>query len=345
MSKHQVLSAAVALLAATFTMGAGGRIPIYTVTTITESGSYVLTRDVSTAGGSGITVEASDVTIDLAGHTISSAGTGSGVLLESSATDVTIRNGRIRGTHYGISSASDTTKLRVRIENLEIEDVRRGVTFFNPEHLSITGCRFTNTAWEGIYLGHSSLGGAFTARIAGNDFHSIGYSAMMILGLNGGEVRDNTITDFGLSGSGTISGIFLGPAGDNTIEVGGTLVSGNTIDEGTGTTVYAGIVSDLYRNQDRISGNTIASTGDFGVRVNSDYARVGTNHITDAANTAVYVQGYGCLVENNTLVAASYGIFFDSSGGGSVYRGNVAIDIGTAAVSGTATDGGDNVFP
>src|SRR5436190_21610576 len=78
------------------------RTPISSVPlTITAAGSYYLTGNLTVGTGNAITVAADQVTIDLNGFTISSTASppsGTAVLLSGARQDVTVRNGRIRGT-------------------------------------------------------------------------------------------------------------------------------------------------------------------------------------------------------------------------------------------------------
>src|SRR2546421_9068090 len=68
--------------------------------TISTSGSYYLTKNLSVATGDGITISVDKVTLDLNGFTISSnaaSATGTGILLSGTLTNVTIVNGYITG--------------------------------------------------------------------------------------------------------------------------------------------------------------------------------------------------------------------------------------------------------
>lgn len=69
--------------------------------TIVNPGSYYLTGSYSVAGGSGLTIAADNVTVDLNGCTIGStavSANGSGISLSGVRSNVTVRNGFIRGT-------------------------------------------------------------------------------------------------------------------------------------------------------------------------------------------------------------------------------------------------------
>ena len=69
--------------------------------TISSSGSYYLTKDLSVSTGNGLTINADNVTVDLNGFTISStaaSATGTGILLNGTRTNITIQHGRITGS-------------------------------------------------------------------------------------------------------------------------------------------------------------------------------------------------------------------------------------------------------
>ena len=68
--------------------------------TISQPGSYYLTHNLTVSSGDGIDINTNGVTLDLNGFTISStaaSATGTGILLNSRLSDITIFNGHIRG--------------------------------------------------------------------------------------------------------------------------------------------------------------------------------------------------------------------------------------------------------
>jgi hypothetical protein len=106
-------------------------IPAQTATyTITQSGNYVLSGDIVVSTGNGITIDASDVTIDLNGFTIRSTAAptnGIGVRIETSARNVVVKNGSIKcggsiGFTGGVDFYSNDTVPRVIL----LEDLRLG---------------------------------------------------------------------------------------------------------------------------------------------------------------------------------------------------------------------------
>jgi hypothetical protein len=74
-------------------------------TTIDQPGSYILTNSpfTSSSTGAGITITASDVTLDLNGQTITGLGNGSHAGLRIlNAQNVSVKNGYVTGTLIGV---------------------------------------------------------------------------------------------------------------------------------------------------------------------------------------------------------------------------------------------------
>ena len=114
--------------------------------TITNSGSYYLTTNIAVGSGNAITIATNGVTLDLNGFTISStevSPTGTGILLGSNITDITILNGHIKGG-IGYSNGSYS-----------------GVGFANgiyyssspPLNVKVTGISVSGCLYDGIHLG------------------------------------------------------------------------------------------------------------------------------------------------------------------------------------------------
>lgn len=91
---------AALVLSAGSALATEGRTPIASLPfTISQPGSYEVAADLTgVAGQHGITVQASDVTIDLSGFTLTGVpGSGDGVHLASGEARVAVRNGTVRG--------------------------------------------------------------------------------------------------------------------------------------------------------------------------------------------------------------------------------------------------------
>jgi len=96
--------------------------------TITSAGSYYLVGDLSTAGH-GILVEASDVTIDLMGFTITGPGPDSSTGLRLNSADhenLTVRNGTFRSFEEGVVTRDgfeETLGNGVTVEGVRVLDI------------------------------------------------------------------------------------------------------------------------------------------------------------------------------------------------------------------------------
>ena len=109
------LGALLALVLAPPALAADGRTPIWEPTTITEPGAYTLARDLVTDGSVAlITIAASGVDLDLAGHTLS--GTGLGTAVYVLAVDgVRIHDGVFRGLVDGVWASQSAAVVVERI--------------------------------------------------------------------------------------------------------------------------------------------------------------------------------------------------------------------------------------
>lgn len=140
--------------------------------TISGSGSYYLTGNLTVTSGNGITITADDVTLDLNGFTISSTASpasSNGVLISDARKNITIRNGHIRGTTTyvaptftggGFLDGIDTTSSASA--NISISDVNVlgvGADGINLTSSSIPGysvqrCKVTVCGGTGVLAGN-----------------------------------------------------------------------------------------------------------------------------------------------------------------------------------------------
>ncbi len=172
----------VALLAAGAVFASGGRVPIHSApVTITEPGSYYLSRSIVHSGAdSAITIAADNVTLDLMGHTLRSTGTGYAVIrLNGRYTDIVVRNGMVRGGSVGVWLA-----------NTEDYDFQATV-----EGLTIRDC-----AYHGIFLDGRYGAGNAQARVFRNRIHDVEGYGILLRRITGGRVEDNEVQDAGYEG-------------------------------------------------------------------------------------------------------------------------------------------------
>jgi hypothetical protein len=230
--------------------------------TITQSGSYCLKKSYNTnlPGQPAISIEASDVTLDLNGFSLINQSTEvvkatSGVKAYN-VTNVTVRNGGIRGYGYGVFyDAPDASVVRGQlVEDLFIDRTAYcGVCMVNQQGvirrniiLRVEGDASGNHA--GISGGRSSL-----------------------------DIMDNDIGNLASSATGSVSGIALsGSKGQSSI------VEGNRITQFSSLSGYGSAGIWLYSDTPAIvRGNSLSSNNNaaeqsktFGIRSYTDSAKI-----------------------------------------------------------------------
>ena len=100
-----------------------GRVPIFQVTSISQPGTYVLTRNIGAMVGSAITIQASNVTLDLNGMTVTTSDTFAPIIqIGDNFEGIHIRDGRLGGGSYGIfyGTGGGVSPSTIWIENVVI---------------------------------------------------------------------------------------------------------------------------------------------------------------------------------------------------------------------------------
>ncbi len=344
-----------------------GRVPLYQQTVINAPGHYVVTRNFAVASGSAITIQASGVTIDLNKHTISGSGTaGSLISIGAGATDVIVKNGRLTAAERGIHSSAASSRARILVESLEINEMIGSAIFIdNADVVEVLRCTIANVA-RSLSLEAAieiSGPGGFGGRLTDNTIKFSIDKGMNLSGLSGGEVSRNTL-------------LATGAALDNPGMVlsggGGNLVEGNTIRQGSG------IGLNIIENADIIRGNIVSrqdeggiavsgtgnqilenvSSGNGGFDIAAGGLSVGGDHNSIRGNQVSNNTGHGIsvfggpanIVEGNlsqghfNAIYGDCGLYFGSANG-HVYRNNVLRDNTGGAVCGSVnTDAGGNVL-
>jgi hypothetical protein len=152
--------------------------------TITTPGFYYLTNNLTCASGSGITVNADDVTIDLMGFRLNGPGSGFGIIIDSGRKNVEIRNGSLRGWWVAVEEV--VAGVNHRIINVRVEGNVNGIDLCGKGHL-IKGC----AAADNTDFGIRSLGGS-SVTISGNVAVNNGSYGIFCGGV--GSVIGNTVT-------------------------------------------------------------------------------------------------------------------------------------------------------
>jgi hypothetical protein len=106
--------------------------------TISAQGSYYLTANLTASGSSaGITISASNVTLDLNGFALVGGGSGNvtGINVPAAQKNILIRNGTVRGwTSGGINASNATNSV---IQGIRLSNNTASSTFFNVAAVSV----------------------------------------------------------------------------------------------------------------------------------------------------------------------------------------------------------------
>ena len=191
--------------------------------TITNSGSYYLAGNLS--GVSGISVQANNVSLDLAGFALNGlAGSGAGIQVSAGVKNLSVVNGSIQGwTGDGIAAASASA---CRFEQLRILD-NGGAGLRSGASALVTGCTILNNGGDGLVA-------AAASRLNGNT-----------LGNNG---TNTTSAGLRVSGSGSRveANHVIGGAGKGfAIDSAGNLIVRNSANN-TGASPYTIVAGNDY---------------------------------------------------------------------------------------------------
>ncbi len=183
--KSFVLGCLAFCICSTFAFATGGRIPIYQGVSITQDGSYYLTRDISGSctTSSLIVIQAKNVSLDLNGHTLSCSGSGTVVEISLlSGSNISIFNGTIKSANTGISASSTlSSDGSVHYYNLLISEVDRGIYLQYVksgviERVQAVGTGTNGT--EGIYI--DTAGNIEVSQTIIRDFNKTGSSGIFV---------------------------------------------------------------------------------------------------------------------------------------------------------------------
>jgi hypothetical protein len=152
--------------------------------TITNSGSYYLTTNLTVSSGNAITIATNGVTLDLGGFTIAStaaSATGSGIYLNSASRNITILNGFIQG---GVTNNGSGVYSGPGFQNGIDNNFLTGVA---PVNTRVVGISVAGCLSDGIYLtfNDTTLVDACTVRTVGG------------VGIFAGAVKSSTAVDCG----------------------------------------------------------------------------------------------------------------------------------------------------
>jgi len=174
-----------------------GTVISYLPYNINASGTYVLSNNLTVNGGNGILVNASNVTIDLSGLTLtqSQAGNGVGINIPSGMSNVRVQNGTITGFYFGVlfqSGSGDS------ITNVQLLNINYGVYVLANDSL-IENCNIvgaTSNSSTGILIASCGAVGVRNNRIS-QCFYGVSESSVATPNTLIGNVEANC--SYGLS--------------------------------------------------------------------------------------------------------------------------------------------------
>mgnify|MGYP001551303939 CR=1 FL=1 len=237
--------------------------------TITESGFYFITKDLTCAVGShGISIDTDNVTIDLMGFSLigpgGPAGNYDGIYMNV-RTNVEIRNGTIRDfVRNGVGGSGDGTANRI-INIRAVDNMNVGILLQGKSNI-VEMCTAVENHGIGIYAWSCSL---ITNNICYNNYyHGIFTSA-------GSTISHNTCYKNGYLGktaghgisAGSRSNVFNNTCYDNLDDginaTSGSAVTGNTCNDNKEDGIDAGIGTTVV-------GNTCRGNTNSGIKLGGD---------------------------------------------------------------------------
>jgi len=232
--------------------------------TITASGYYYLTGNLSYAGGNAITVNNDNVTIDLMGFSLigpSNSSLYSGIYMNGRK-NVEVRNGTVSGWHLGVSEYSNAGSHH-RMIGVRANGNRYGIYLNGTDHL-IKGCiasQGTFGSGSGLVIGTGTIGGCTAMNFIKVDSYS-GFGIFIGGGTASGNVVANCTGTSAIGiyaiGSATISHNQVSNCTTGINGAGGGSIIGNVVYSDTGQT---GIVPSTNINPNVLDQNTSSGAG------------------------------------------------------------------------------------
>lgn len=282
-----------------------------------------LTNDL-TCPGTGIVINADNVTLSLGGHTITGAGPNAGftgIVVASGRSSATIANGTVRNFGRGVAvnpGANDAT-----IVGLTVDGNGSGISTFTnpatgvvPERARITGNTISNTLnFNGIQLGGNGH------RVEANTITQSASSGILLFG------NDNVISGNSIDASGA-RGISLGQTPETPGPFLRNQLRSNRVTRSARTFSSSSIAVQFARDT-VVSGNTVEGVLTTpGVLVeNSSGTLVSANTLAgNGSGILVRNNAVGTTLDRNRVQNNQTGIIVSSPAGATLVTNNVAND-------------------
>jgi hypothetical protein len=230
---------------------ADGRTPLPGGTagvTISAPGSYVLTGPLTVAG-QGIFINASDVTLDLNGYTVTNTTNASSCIgISGTRSRITVRNGRLQGGDVGFRGSSNSS-------HVTVEDVESIAQRNNGLSLNIAG------------MNYGVVRRCNVTRVGEGTVSADGSLTILGIGVSGAHARieDCSVGEFFYNGSGTPTFVGISQTSSSASGYGALIqrcvVSAAAATTGTGIRFFG---AGVYRDNTVINLSTPYSGGTNG---------------------------------------------------------------------------------
>jgi len=296
-----------------------------------------------------ITIQASDVTLDLNGKTLQITSTSNSLIsIDTGVSTLRVSNGKLLGGALGIFHPSAVGPILLDVENVALLNQSSDaieIAIAGGE-VAISDCSFRNVGNNGILIFPSGVTTS-GARIVGNVFSHVSNRAIELSGVRSFAVLSNTISD-------TLYGIQLDQSGLPGVS---GRVQGNIL-ESMGTGPNSGISVSGFgsvRETILLLDNVVSGFGLGIVASNLDGARIAGNVVHRGVTTGgatgdgIYLSSLTqALIEDNQIQGnAGCGIVFTATASGNAYRNNMLRGNTGGAVCNSGagtTDAGGNIL-
>jgi hypothetical protein len=183
---------------------------------ITKAGTYIVKKNLAYSGtGNAITIQASDVTLDLGGHVLTSTAPQTDFnanrgISAGGAQDITVRNGVVRNFGVAVGLELANTKGRALVEDLVTENSGgNGIYINNGSSAVVRNCQVLDTGYESTTVGVTGIFVlADNAKVVGNVVGNI-----LNLGANNSDGINVNAHRCGLVEKNTVSAVSNGRYG------------------------------------------------------------------------------------------------------------------------------------
>lgn len=276
--------------------------------TISTSGSYYLTENVTSTFSQGaILIAADNVTLDLCGFTVTGSGSSAnyGVVM-SGRTNIEVKNGTFTGFVYGIANTSSKANNYQIVNVHTVANRRGGISLYGYSH-SIIDCvavdngNDSSGGWGISVIDHSIVR---HCTVSGNGTAISGYLACGITTGQGCIIEGNTVYNNGCNSDCSINaGIYTG----NACTIKDNTVYGNACSTtGTGKSygIFTFLGSVINGNTTYGNGNDGQNAGFYGIYAYLGCTVKGNTAYNNGANAAspcwgIYAYNL-CTVDQNT---------------------------------------------